>query len=87
MASLIPILAIIFSVVFITLVVLKTILFFKNIRYKKFKYWLYFDKAHIINSSSENSEKAKRQQNTLTSILIVVLIIEIIMIFMIYKSM
>jgi hypothetical protein len=58
------------SVVFILLVVIKTIRFPQSTKRRTIWKWLYFTNYDIINSSSSGSEKAKQSQNKLSALLL-----------------
>jgi len=71
--------------VIITLIVIKTILFFKASRKRTFGRWFYFNKRDIVNSTLPNIQALKRRQNNL-SIAMLVVILASAVIFLVFES-
>lgn len=64
-------LGIILLSIFILLVVVKTVYFFKATRKRTLKRWLFFSKFDIIESSSRRIENIKNRQNVFSIVIIV----------------
>ncbi len=71
--------------IFILLIIIKTVFYFRIKRRKTLARWFYFNRYSIVNSSSEISKGLKKSQNILSIILFVFTIFSVVFITMLFK--
>lgn len=74
------------SFILFTLVVVKTVLFFKAARKKTIKRWFYFNTYDIEDAPSESIKLLRKKQNTFTIVIFVAIIVSALVGFWILAS-
>ena len=83
--QIISVIAVIIALILAIIIVAKTIHFFVCTNRKKLKYWLYFTRSSIVNSSSEQSRKTKQVQNVFSVIVLCLVVLQLIVLMIDYK--